>query len=387
MQDNGTIWCDGVTPIDNFLSKITGGDGGACFIDKNEPDVLVTSSQNNHFTFLGNYQGQGQTGALYESGNFISSVDYDYNMNTLYANAVTTINRFQDSILRISGIPYGPIEGDFINLQTGSTVPFTTVKYSEHSPEGTATLYLGTMSGRMFKVVNAESSPDLTEIGSDDFPVAAISCIAIGNSEDTMLVTFSNYGVSSIWQTYDNGESWMDREGDLPDMPVRWALYHPNSSKAAILATELGTWTSYNLDEPETNWQPDNMGLANVRVDMLQLRDHDNLVLAGTHGRGLYTTTFDYNPSVGVQNIANKNDELSIYPNPASEILQIELTDTKAENISIEILDASGKIVSKGLTNFENGSSKINISNLTKGTYFVKIIYANKSAVRKIVKL
>ncbi len=386
MQDNGTIWCDGVTPIDNFLNKISGGDGGACFIDKNEPDVLITSSQNNAFSLFGNYQPQGQATA-WMSGNFISSVDYDYKLNTLYANAVSSTNNLQDSIVRISGIPYGPLEGDFINLQTGSTVPFTHVKYSEHSPEGTATLYLGTMSGRMFKVLNAESSPELTEIGSNDFPIAAISCIAIGLSEDTMLVTFSNYGVSSIWQTYNNGESWVEREGDLPDMPVRWALYHPNSAKAVILATELGTWTSYNLDSAEPNWYPNNMGLANVRVDMLQLRDYDNVLLAGTHGRGLYTASFEYDPSVGVHDIVKINDGLSIYPNPVSDILNLEITDINTENISINILDASGRLVSNESANFSNGESKIDLSKLTRGTYFIKVNDLNKTTIRKIIKL
>lgn len=387
MQDNGTVWCDGVTPIDNFLSKITGGDGGACFIDKNEPDVLVTSSQNNHFTFLGNYQGQGQTGATYESGNFISSVDYDYNMNTLYANAVTTTNHLKDSILRISGIPYGPIQGDFLNMETGSTVPFTHVKYSEHSPLGTATIYLGSMSGRMFKVENAETSPDVTEIGSNDFPVASISCIAMGKSEDTLLVTFSNYGVSSIWQTYDNGVNWAPKEGDLPDMPVRWAMYHPGSAKAAILATECGVWSTYNLDDEDVIWEPDNMGLANVRIDMLQLRDQDNLVLAGTHGRGFYTTTYDYNPSVGFSDIAQSNDGMSVYPNPVSDILQVKLLNTEARNVTIEILDISGKRIKQEQAAIINGESTVDLSNLTKGTYFMKVKDTYKSTVRKIVKL
>ena len=34
-------------------------------------------------------------------------------------------------------------------------------------------------------------------------------------------------------------------------------------------------------------------GMANVRVDMLTLRKSDNTVIAATHGRGLFTTTFD----------------------------------------------------------------------------------------------
>ncbi|MEZ5196203.1 MAG: hypothetical protein R2764_07345 [Bacteroidales bacterium] len=78
------------------------------------------------------------------------------------------------------------------------------------------------------------------------------------------------------------------RKGNLPDM-LSDAYHHPISAKVVMLATEIGIWTSYNLDEEEVIWQPDNNSLANVRVDMLQnFVEVDHTVLAGTHGRGFY---------------------------------------------------------------------------------------------------
>ncbi|MBN2175378.1 MAG: exo-alpha-sialidase, partial [Bacteroidales bacterium] len=290
MQDNGTVFYDG-NAIGN-QNRMSGGDGGACFIDKNEPDVWVTSHQNNNFYLFANYQYLG-TAFNWSSGNFISSMDYDFNLNTLYANAVTVVNTLPDQILRLSGIPFGPLEGEFLNLGTDSEVPFTHVKYSEYSPAGTARLFLGTQSGRLFRVENAQADFEVSEIGDPAFPAGAISCVAHGGSDDTLLVTFSNYGVASLWQSYDGGQGWEEKEGDLPDMPVRWALYHPQTATTAMLATEIGVWTSYNLDDEFVNWIPENDGLANVRVDMLQLRDEDLTVLAATHGRGFFTTTFE----------------------------------------------------------------------------------------------
>ncbi len=193
LQDNGTKYYDG-NPINN-QNHVSGGDGGACFIDKNEPDVFITSSQNNAFYFFGNYQFVGGT-FEWQSGNFISSVDYDYKLNTLYANAVTVTNNLPDQILRISGIPYGPYEGEFLNMGTGSTVPFTCVRYSENSSLGESRLFVGSQVGRLFRVDNAHTNPEVTEIGSNSFPTAAISCIAYTESDDTLLITFSNYGVN-----------------------------------------------------------------------------------------------------------------------------------------------------------------------------------------------
>ena len=75
-------------------------------------------------------------------------------------------------------------------------------------------LYISTQSGRLFRVENSQFSPDVTDITGTGFPTGNISCIAMGGSEDTLLVTFSNYGVPSVWQTVNNGRSWENKEGD-----------------------------------------------------------------------------------------------------------------------------------------------------------------------------
>ena len=380
-QDNGTVYFDG-NPINNN-NRVTGGDGGACFVDKNEPDVFITSSQNNYFYIFGNFQYV--TGVNnWMSGNFISSVDYDYKLNTLYANAVTITNNLPDQIVRISGIPYGPYDGGFLNMSTGSTVPFTSVKYSQYSMLGLANLYLGTQSGRLFRVTNANNVPEVTEIDDGLFPTASISCIALGGSEDTLLVTFSNYGVSSVWQSYDGGENWAEKEGNLPDIPVRWALYHPYSAKHAMLATEIGVWTSDNLDENDVVWQPDNSGLANVRVDMLQLREADNTVLAGTHGRGFFKTTFEYNPSTVIS--TTKNRCFTLYPNPTKGIVNLNSSEFTNHTLKINIYSISGSLTMSKKSTLNNSTAQINISELSKGTYFIQIETNDNYIVKKIIK-
>ncbi len=382
MQDNGTIYYDG-TPIGNN-NRVTGGDGGACFIDQNEPDVFITSYQNNRFFLFGNYQLQNNA-TQWASGNFISSVDYDYNLNTIYANAVTTINTLADSILRITGVPYGPVAGEFLYMATGSSVPYSCVKYSEYSTIGSATLYLGTQSGRMFRVMNANAEPIVNEIGSATFPQAAVSCIAFGGSEDTILVTFSNYGVSSVWQSYDAAVSWVEKEGNLPDMPVRWAIYQPQNARAAMLATEIGVWTSNNLHCTDVTWQPDNSGLANVRVDMLQVRKTDNTVLAGTHGRGFYTTSFNYNPATNIAELAE--GDLIIYPNPASDLVFIQDVKGQDGKRDLEIYSANGSLVYKQSVRFENQRAELKINELTAGIYYIKILSGGKPVVNRMIKL
>jgi PKD repeat protein len=72
-------------------------------------------------------------------------------------------------------------------------------------------------------------------------------------------------------------------------MPVRWALFNPQNRNEVLLATELGVWYTASLNLASPNWVASNAGLATTRVDMLQYRSSDNLVIAATHGRGLFS--------------------------------------------------------------------------------------------------
>jgi len=380
-QDNcSVIYGDEPLTISDMLS---GGDGACCFWDKNDPELFMTSSQYNRYSVYVN----GVLSASinnYASGNFISAADYDYRQNTIYANAAWFHSFWQDSILRISGLPYS-IDVDFLNLETGSTLPFTHVKYSSFSPLGSSTIYLGTQSGRMFKAENVNTVPVVTEVGSNDFPTGAISCIAIGGSEDTLLVTFSNYGVSSVWQTYNGCESWEEKESNLPDMPIRWAIYHPAKATSAMLATEMGVWTTYNLEDDSVNWIPDNTGLANVRIDMLQLRDADNTVLAGTHGRGLYTTTYNYyNPTT--QTPERQIAELNIYPNPTTGKVNIYHKINENKTVNIDVYNVSSVLVRSFQQRLSDNKGSIDISDLASGNYILKLRAENTVKVGKIIK-
>jgi photosystem II stability/assembly factor-like uncharacterized protein len=322
LQDNGTLYHTG-TPLTIF-DMIDGGDGAYCFIDQNQPQYMITSVYYNQYSLFNNGQ-YDQSMADWQSGTFVSPADYDYKNNILYANACSFGGSQANQLLRIKGIPNN-ISGSFINLNTGLDVYYTAVEFSEHSATNTSTLFVGSLSGRLFKVMNAQSSPQVTEITGSDFPLGAISSIAIGGSDDTLLVTFSNYGVSSVWQTYDGGSAWTAKEANLPDMPIRWALYHPNSTSYAMLATELGVWTTSNLNEEGTVWTQDIAGLANVRVDMLQMRMSDFTVIAATHGRGLATAVWDV--SVGVKEHGGMEawgqGNVEVWPNPTAGVFSLQ---------------------------------------------------------------
>ncbi len=131
-------------------------------------------------------------------------------------------------------------------------------------------------------------------------------------------------------------QDWNNISGNLPDMPVRWAIYHPQNSKQVMLATELGVWTTNDAGAADVTWEPD-INLPNVRVDMLVIRNADNTVLAATHGRGLQYATWQYNPGTSVAE--NTLTDLSVFPNPSTGIFNIK----NATSEEITVTDISGR--------------------------------------------
>jgi len=377
LQDNGTLLYQG-QPL-TIYNMISGGDGAFCFWDKETPGVFITSLYYNMYYMFNNNMQIGAAG-YYESGVFINPADYYSKENTIYANATDFWGRMADSILVVDNIP-SDMSVYFIEAGTGANSYFSHVKVSPFSVGISPDLFLGTASGKLYKVANAIADPVTTDIGSPSFPAGNISCVAMGGSEDTLLVTFSNYGVSSIWQTYDGGDSWREVEGNLPDMPIRWAIYHPQNSKQALIATELGVWSTGNLHASNVEWTPQNAGMANVRVDMLSLRTSDNTVLAASHGRGLFTCTFPIDLNTSAPEIAEAVNPFSLYVSQAG----IEIQSTVKQSSEYSIFTISGSEVLSGHLPAGFQRQTINTGSLAHGVYLVKVQSGSQKLVKKVV--
>ena len=90
---------------------------------------------------------------------------------------------------------------------------------------------------------------------------------------------------------------------------------------------------------------------------------------------------FIINPSTAsVSEISNADNSILVYPNPANDLLTIQINST-LENFIVEITNTLGERVFVTTNN-----NKINVSSLSKGIYFVKIYQGNKTQMTKFVK-
>ena len=275
-QDNGSIALNepGVSPG----RRVLGGDGFFCHIDEDEPNIQMVSLYFAQYS-LSTDGGQSFSGGAALEGNFLSASDYDSRSNILYSQTrVADYYRW------------------FVN--TAATVPVTVTGTSLNvsavtvDPNIPNRVYFGNFgSGGVVRVDDAHIGTEVTGVQLAPIP-GTISGIAVEDGNpDHLLVTVSNYGLPSVYESFDGGQSWINVQGDLPDLPVNFCIFNPNDNRQAMIATEAGVWVTELLDGSSTQWLPPAQGRGTpfVRTDMLRLRRTDNVVLAATHGRGMFT--------------------------------------------------------------------------------------------------
>lgn len=90
------------------------------------------------------------------------------------------------------------------------------------------------------------------------------------------------------------------------------------------------------------------------------------------------------NANTNVNEFSNSilNTNLSIYPNPATEVLNINISNTNFKNSEVVVYNISGTEILK--TNMASSNAQLNIETLSNGVYFVKV--TNQNGFNKTVK-
>ena len=196
------------------------------------------------------------------------------------------------------------------------------------------------------------------------------------NDPQHSLIAFSNYGIESVWDSRDAGDTWNSIQGDLPDFPVRWAVINPLNGQQAFLATEMGVWSTLEIDasaRSATQWVQDNQGLANVRCDMIRYRASDNMFVVATHGRRLYTSLLAQDSMSTGSNDLVETIFQPIYPNPVDEQFFIPTDFPTSQAVSVSVYDPLGReIIRQRTAHSFRSDLKVTLPESARsGIYFV----------------
>ncbi len=279
-------------------------------------------------------------------------------------------------------------------------------------------LYVGTSEGNLYRIANLALAYDYdradinsascvvstTLIGGetgDVFNGRAITSLAVDpNNDNNLIITLGNYGntdyVYRSTNVNDFMPSFVSIQGNLPKMPVYSSLIEMNMGERVILGTELGVFSTENLDgNVEWSWDGDGIGAVPVfslrqqKISQWPIQNYGE-IYAASFGRGLFKS----NSFVGINEWPESSTiartEISVYPNPASTSITIsyELENNKTGTIAIYDLN-SRLFKTIELQNKISGMQEITIDcmNFKQGTYFLNFVSGDKSAFAKFIVL
>ena len=380
-QDNGTQYFEDAQSGINGSFQSQGGDGAYTMFDQGADKYYISNYVYNENITLRPLPGSAITNPRQldidinaDNGAFIAPMTLDSNLDILYSDYSNTTGY---SIRRYTNIKSGTIVRTNLTDVLLSAPP-TALTVSPYTTTAT-TLLVGTRLGKLLKVSSAHTGTGIwSDITGTSF-VGSISDVEYGSSENEIFVTMHNYNVVSIWYTSNGGITWVSKEGNLPDLPVKCIMKNPLNVNEVIVGTELGVWYTNNFNTTTPTWNQSFNGMSNVKVLDLDLRN-DNRVYAATYGRGIFSGTFTATLSEK-DTVLNKG--VKVYPNPSNGLLNIAIENYVGE-VTINVFDTNGRSVFSKTGDYLTSNS-IDLSGFQKGIYILNIIGDNVSYSEKII--
>ena len=292
LQDNGSQYVTGATAGINSFNEISGGDGCWEFIEDTDAYVITSYVYNVFYRHAINGNYSYTISSNQADGDFVNQCGLDSTNDRLYANGTTTAPAYQI-------FKYDLAAGSATTRTLTNALLNDIPTFFKPMPTTTTSVLVGLANGRLLRLDNAAlatTAPSISAIAwsniADPSWTGAISDIRFGTTENDIFVTFHNYGVPSVWYSSNGGTSWQNKEGNLPNLPVKCILQNPNATNEVIIGTELGVWYTVDFNVASPTWRRANNGMKDVKVLNFELRALDNTIVAATFGRGVWTGQF-----------------------------------------------------------------------------------------------
>ncbi len=173
------------------------------------------------------------------------------------------------------------------------------------------------------------------------------------------------FGFSEFYG-YELKSEWISASEMTYRNVVRDALFGNYGSKISQVSQTQNSTLKFHNEIPLSKYNPTTQKLYLVSI----ISDKNRKILNSEIVRI---------PSNISTNIENKYfDDISIFPNPTSEYLNIKHAETNYEST---IRDVNGKVV-----NFDKNNDKINVKNLTNGIYFLTISTKEMTKTYRFIK-
>lgn len=304
MQDNGT-WSTTSNNANATWFNVNGGDGAYSAFAEHGRTRYVSSQQGviRRLDMSDNNTVASKTridpiGPVPSDYLFVNPFVVDPNAEqVMYLPAGTIMYRNTN----LAEIPTGSDDSTDVNWDTlvGTRISDGQITSVAVSTIPAHVVYYGTSTGAVYRIDNAESTAEVKMVST--LQNGYINSITVDPRDaDRVLVSFSNYGVVSIYASTNGGAIWSAVSGNLEEHvngtgngpAVLWTDVVPFDDQADVYvaATSTGLYMTPELNGMSTVWtQIAEEEIGNVPVDMVVTRHADKRVFVATHGRGVFS--------------------------------------------------------------------------------------------------
>jgi len=360
-QDNGFISTHnrGATPYKLELL----GDGTECFMDYSNPDIIF-------FATIGGYFGRSANGGqswdllvdpitLNDSSAFLCPYwQHPVNPDIIYGCLKQKLYKSTDKGLSWEYTTTAPITGSAIYAAAQSPINSNNIMVAARN--GALSLVRSYDGGINWQDITGSlgvlSGGNFMRLQADPFD---------GN---TFYLLKNAYSGAIVVKTTDFGTTWTDISSDLPKVPVNDIFIDKANTGVMYLGNDFGVYRTSNSGG---HWERMGNGMPFVPVLDFDLFSFGStrLLRVATYGRGIFE--LDLEGFTSVEEAISNAAAMKAWPNPASEVLCVELHAIADDNYVLSLISANGQEVASK-TVYATGSkfsTSMDISQIKPGSY------------------
>ena len=381
-QDNGTT-CGNAGNINSWV-RLLGGDGFQPLFDPVDPYLWYAETQYGGLYYFDEFSWDYLTDGIdindrrsWDMPIIMSKV----NPSTLYTGTYR--------VYKMEYAPYDtwyPISSDLTDGIDSHRHVITTI---DESSINTDYLYVGTSDANVWRTLDGGFSwDDITGILPERY---VTSVIASPNNVNTVFVAHSGYKdnefIPHIHKSSNNGTTWEDISGDLPQLAINNIyVFDETNDQIIFAATDGGVYVTQNGG---INWQRIGNNMPVVPVYDIDYDEINNKLIAGTHARSLMSFPVDsilLTTSVTQYN-AHYETNFIVYPSLANNEINLKLDNLNSDLIKVALYSNDGKLVKSAQIINNQSLLNISVNSLKPGLYFVVVYNDHVKHISKFIKV